>query len=62
MKKQALQLLAEEPHSLKELSSKMDLTDKRTYKILKSLFEKGQVTSFKGTDKHRRYRAVKADT
>jgi predicted transcriptional regulator len=62
IKKQALQLLTDEPLSLKELSSKMDLTDKRTYKVLKSLFEKGQVASFKDTDKQRRYRVVKADT
>jgi sugar-specific transcriptional regulator TrmB len=62
IKKQALQLLTEEPLSLKELSSKMELTDKRTYKVLKSLFEKGQVASFRDADKQRRYRIVTVDT
>ncbi|KON29048.1 hypothetical protein AC482_07300 [miscellaneous Crenarchaeota group-15 archaeon DG-45] len=55
LRKQAIQLLAEEPMSLKELAVKMDLKEKRTYGILKSLFEKGQVRSFKGEDNQRRY-------
>lgn len=55
LRKQALQLLAEEPMSLKELAVKMDLKEKRTYGILKSLFEKGQVRSIKGEDNQRRY-------
>ena len=55
LKKQALQLLAEEPMSLKELAAKMDLKEKRTYRILKSLFQKGQIKAFKGEDNQRRY-------
>ena len=55
LKKQALQLLAEEPMSLKELAAKMDLKEKRTYRILKSLFQKGQIRAFKGEDNQRRY-------
>jgi len=55
LKKQALQLLAEEPMSLKELATKMDLKEKRTYRILKSLFQKGQIKSFKGEGNQRRY-------
>jgi len=55
LKKQALQLLAEEPMSLKELAAKMDLKEKRTYRILKSLFQKGQIKAFKGEGNQRRY-------
>lgn len=55
MKKQAMQLLAEEPMSLKELAGKMGLKEKRTYRILKSLFEKGQIRGFKDGDNQRRY-------
>ena len=55
LKKQALQLLAEEPMSLKELAAKMDLKEKRTYRILKSLFQKGQIKSFKDEGNQRRY-------
>jgi len=56
LKKQALQLLAEEPLTLKELAEKMGLKDKRAYRILKSLFEKSQIRSFTDQDKLRRYR------
>lgn len=55
LKRQALQLLAEEPLSLKELAAKMGLKEKKTYRIIKSLFEKGQIRSFRDEDKQRRY-------
>jgi len=56
LKKQALQLLAEEPLSLKELAVKMDLKEKRAYRVIKSLFQKGQIRSFRDEDNQRRYR------
>jgi len=55
LKKQALQLLAEEPLSLKELAVKMDLKEKRAYRVIKSLFQKGQIRSFRDEDNQRRY-------
>jgi len=62
LKKQALQLLTEEPLTLKELAEKMDLKEKKAYRILKSLFEKSQIRSFKDLDEKRRYRPVETAT
>jgi len=61
LRKQALQLLAEQPLTLKELAEKMGLKEKRTFRILRSLFEKGQIKSFKDQDNVRRYMPVDAD-
>jgi len=56
LKKQAFQILDEQPMTLKELSQKMDVTEKRVYKVLRSLFKDGKLTSFKDEDSIRRYR------
>ena len=58
LKKQALQLITEQPLTLKELSEKMGLKEKRAFKILRSLFEKGEIKSFKDQDNQRRYRVA----
>ena len=60
LRKQALQLLAEQPLTLKELAEKMGLKEKRAFRILRSLFEKGQIKSFKDQDNVRRYMPVDA--
>jgi len=58
LKRQALQILAEQPLTLKELAGKMDLKEKRAFRILRSLFQKGEITSFKDQDDQRRYRTT----
>lgn len=56
LKKQALQLLAEQPLTLRELAEKMGINEKRTFRILRSLFEKKQIASFTDLDNKRRYK------
>lgn len=58
LKKQALQLIAEEPLTLRELAEKMDLKEKRAFRILRSLFQKGEISSFRDQDNQRRYRVA----
>lgn len=58
LKKMILGELAEQPMSLKEIAAKMELKEKRTYRLLRSLFEKDQIKSMRGEDGIRRYRAV----
>lgn len=62
LKKQALQILDEQPLTLKELSEKMDLKEKRTFSILRSLFQKGEISSFRDQDNRRRYRPIESVT
>lgn len=62
LKKQALQLLADQPLTLKELAEKMDLKQKRAFRILRSLYEKRQITSFKDPNNMRRYRISDIDS
>ena len=62
LKKQALQLLAEQPLTLKELAEKMDLKQKRAFRILRSLYEKRQIISFKDPNNMRRYRISDIDS
>lgn len=56
LKKQILAHLSEQPMSLKELAEKMELKEKRTYRLLRSLFEKDQLEMVKGEDGSRRYK------
>jgi len=62
LRKQALQLLAEQPMTLRELAEKMELKEKRAFKVLRSLFEKGEISAFTDDDKIRRYRSAEAST
>ena len=62
LKKQALQLLSENPLTLKELAEKMGLKEKKTFRILRSLFAKGEIKSFNDQDNQRRYRVVVNET
>jgi DNA-binding MarR family transcriptional regulator len=41
--------------SLKEIAEKMELKEKRTYRLLKSLFEKDQIQSSRDENGVRRY-------
>ncbi|HUS78373.1 MAG TPA: hypothetical protein VM050_06915 [Patescibacteria group bacterium] len=55
LKKQVLVHLREQPMSLKELAEKMELKEKRTYRLIRSLFEKEKIRSMRGEDGVRRY-------
>ena len=46
LKKHVLRILTERPLSLKELAEKMGLTEKRTYNLLRALFQEGKIKSF----------------
>lgn len=56
LKKQIIAHLSEHPMSLKELAEKMELKEKRTFRLLRSLFEKDQIAMVRGDDGARRYR------
>lgn len=58
LRKQALQLLAEQPLTLRELADKMELKEKRAFKVLRNLFENGQINMFMDDDRKRRYKAL----
>lgn len=62
LKKQILLHLADQPLSLKEVAEKMDLKEKRAFKLLRSLFQKGKIEAFRDMDQIRRYRQVKEKT
>jgi DNA-binding IclR family transcriptional regulator len=56
LKKQMLAYLSEQPMSLNELAEKMELKEKRTFRLLRSLFEKDQISIIKSEDGQRRYK------
>lgn len=58
LKKQILKYLEEQPLTLKEIAEKMELKEKRTFKLLRSLFQKGEIASFRDEDNQRRYKSV----
>jgi len=47
--------LAEQPMSLKEIAEKMELKEKRTFKLMRSLFQKDQIRLIRSEDGQRRY-------
>jgi len=55
LKKQVLQLLAEQPLTLKEVAEKMGLTEKRAYNLLRALFQEGRIKSNSDAQRQRRY-------
>lgn len=57
LKKQILAHLAERPMSLKEVAEAMDLKEKRTFRLLRSLFQKDQIVMIRSEDGVRRYRS-----
>lgn len=56
LKKQILANLSEKPMSLKELAEAVGLKEKRTFRLLRSLFEGEQIETIKSEDGQRRYR------
>jgi DNA-binding IclR family transcriptional regulator len=55
LKKDVIKYLDVEPLSLTELAAKMGLKEKRVFRLLRSLFESGEVKSVKHLDGSRRY-------
>lgn len=56
LKKQILVHLGEQPMSLKEIAEKMELQEKKTYRLIKSLFQKEQIRMVRSEDGTRRYK------
>ncbi|MBN1682522.1 hypothetical protein JW865_03095 [Candidatus Bathyarchaeota archaeon] len=56
LKKDIIKILEVEPLSLAELAMKLDLKEKKVFRLLRSLFEKGDITSNRGGDGSRKYR------
>lgn len=62
LKRQALHLLNERPLTLKELSEKLEIKEKRAYRILRSLFKEGRIDSFTDMNNKRRYRRTESES
>ncbi len=55
LKKQILVHLDEKPLSLSEVAEMMELKEKRTFKLLRSLFSKDQIKMIRDDDGIRKY-------
>ncbi len=55
LKKQILVHLAEQHMSLSEIAEKMELKEKRTFKLLRSLFQKDEIKMVRSEDGIRQY-------
>jgi predicted transcriptional regulator len=56
LKKDVLKHLQEKPLSLAEIANAMELKEKRVFRLLRSLFEAGEIVSLRGLDGIRKYR------
>ncbi len=56
LKKDALKQLQVKPHSLTELAATMELKEKRVFRLLRSLFEAGEITAKRNAEGVRIYR------
>ncbi len=56
LKKQILAHLTEQPMSLKEVAEAMELKEKRTFRLLRSLFQKDQIVMVRSEEGVRRYK------
>ena len=54
-------LLLEKPMSLKEVAETMELKEKKAYTLLKNMFSKDRVISFKDADGQRKYRCTEEE-
>jgi len=59
LKKQILVHVSEKPMSLAEVAEVMELKEKRTFKLLRSLFNKDEIKMIRDEDGQRKY--VKRD-
>jgi DNA-binding IclR family transcriptional regulator len=56
LKKDILKELEAEPLSLAEIALKLELKEKKVFRLLRSLFEKGEIAPNRGADGSRKYR------
>lgn len=56
LKKEIVKHLQVKPLSLAELAAAMELKEKRVFRLLRSLFEGGEIASLRGLDGIRKYR------
>ncbi len=61
LKKQILVHLDERPLSLSEVAEVMELKEKRTFKLLRSLFSKDQIKMIRDDDGIRKYMKYEKD-
>jgi DNA-binding CsgD family transcriptional regulator len=58
LKRQIKEKILESPMSLKEISETFEIKEKRAYKLLRSMYQKDELTSFKADDGQRKYRIL----
>ncbi|MBM3291421.1 hypothetical protein FJY84_01955 [Candidatus Bathyarchaeota archaeon] len=56
LKKDILKELEVMPLSLTEIAMKLELKEKKVFRLLRSLFEKGEIVSHRGENGSRKYR------
>lgn len=61
LKNQIGVMLLDNPMSLKELAEAMEITEKKAYSLLKSMFQDDRIAGFKDTDGARRYRVTEEE-
>jgi predicted transcriptional regulator len=54
-------MLLDEPMSLKEIAEEMEIKEKKTYTLLKSMFTDERITSFRDEDGQRKYRLTEEE-
>jgi predicted transcriptional regulator len=61
LKKEVLRNLESGPKSLVEIAEAMDLKEKRVFRLLRSLFEGGEIVATRDVDGARKYRLTSAE-
>jgi DNA-binding MarR family transcriptional regulator len=56
LKKEVVKNLQAKPLSLAEIAAAMELKEKKVFRLLRSLFEGGEIVSLRGPDGIRKYR------
>lgn len=56
LKRQIKEKIHESPMTLKEISEILEIKEKSAFRLLRSMFNKGEVLSFKADDGQRKYR------
>ena len=54
-------ILLGQPMSLKEVSATLNIKEKKTYNLLKSMFQTERILSFKDLDGQRKYRCTEEE-
>lgn len=54
-------LLLDNPQSLKEIAEVLDVKEKKAYSLIKNMFQKNRIISFKADDGQRKYRVTEEE-